>query len=224
MANKLVIFGAGNLGREVYLNLVLDINRLAPPDLRWDALGFIVEPAYLSNDTVAGLPILGTVDWLKENPDAWVILAVESPSLRKKISEQIRRETGNRFATLVHPSAQFGPGSVVGEGSIVSLGNLVSIDVTLGQHVLLNACSIIGHDAVLGDFVTVSPSVNVSGNVDIGTGAVIGTGVIMTPQVRIGAWTTVCAGSVVSKDLPPHVTAAGYSAKIISRHDPGTET
>lgn len=224
MPNKLVIFGAGNLGREVYLNLVLDINRHAPPSQRWDTIGFIVEPEYLSDRTVAGLPIVGTIDWLKANPDTQVILAVESPALRKKISAQIKRETRNRFATLVHPSAQFGPGSIVGEGSIVSLENLVSIDVTIGEHVLLNACSIIGHDAILADFTTVSPSVNVSGNVEIGTGAVIGTGVIITPRVKIGAWTTVCAGSVVSKDLPAHVTAAGYAAKIISRREPGSES
>lgn len=221
MPNEIVIFGAGNLGREVYLNLILDINRQAPPAQRWKTLGFIVEPEYLSNSTVAGLPIVGTIGWLKEHPDVWVVLAVESPSLRKKVSAQIKRETSNRFATLVHPSAQFGPGSVVGEGSIVSLENLISIDVTIGEHVLLNACSIVGHDAILSDFVTMSPSVNVSGNVEIGTGSVIGTGVIITPRVKIGEWSTVCAGSVVSKDLPAHVTAAGYSAKIISRREPG---
>lgn len=223
MSNKLVIFGAGGLGREVYLNLVLDINRHAPPSQRWDTVGYIVEPDYLSDGTVAGLPIVGTLDWLKDRPDVWVILAVESPSLRKRIAEHVTREAGNRFATLIHPSAQIGRGSVVGEGSLISIQSLISIDVKIGQHVFLNTASLVGHDSVLSDFVTLSPRVNILGNVEIGTGAVIGTGCIVTPRTSVGEWTTVCAGSVVSKDLPAHVTAAGYAARIISRQAPGAE-
>ncbi|MEU8774265.1 sugar O-acetyltransferase [Streptomyces sp. NPDC048606] len=46
-------------------------------------------------------------------------------------------------------------------------------------------------------------------------GAWLGGGVIVLPGVTIGAETVVGAGSVVTKDLPPHVVAVGNPARVV---------
>ena len=49
----------------------------------------------------------------------------------------------------------------------------------------------------------------------IGDNAWLGGGVIVLPGVTIGENTVVGAGSIVTKDLPPNVVAAGNPARVI---------
>jgi maltose O-acetyltransferase len=51
--------------------------------------------------------------------------------------------------------------------------------------------------------------------ITIGEAAWLGGGVIVLPGVTIGDRTTVGAGSVVTKDLPPDVLAVGNPARVI---------
>ena len=52
-------------------------------------------------------------------------------------------------------------------------------------------------------------------DIHIGTHCVLGVRVIVCPGVRIGEGTIVAAGSVVTKDLPAHVLAAGIPASVV---------
>jgi maltose O-acetyltransferase len=49
----------------------------------------------------------------------------------------------------------------------------------------------------------------------IGNNVWLGGGVIVCPGVTIGANTVVGAGSVVIRDLPPNVVAAGNPARVV---------
>jgi maltose O-acetyltransferase len=53
----------------------------------------------------------------------------------------------------------------------------------------------------------------------IGDNAWIGGGAIICPGVEIGADTTIGAGSVVTKSIPPRVVAAGNPCRVIRRLD-----
>ena len=56
---KVVIFGAGGLGRETINLINLNINRFNPN--KYVILGFVVEEKYFkNNDIVDGYPVLGT--------------------------------------------------------------------------------------------------------------------------------------------------------------------
>ncbi|KAJ3060976.1 hypothetical protein HK102_009294, partial [Quaeritorhiza haematococci] len=57
----------------------------------------------------------------------------------------------------------------------------------------------------------------------IGNDVWIGGSATILPGVTIGDGVTVGAGSVVTKDVPPHVVVAGNPAKIIKRLAPGAE-
>ena len=53
--------------------------------------------------------------------------------------------------------------------------------------------------------------------ITIGAGAWLGGGVIVLPGVEIGQDTIIGAGSVVTRSVPPRVTAAGNPCRVISR-------
>lgn len=219
MKKKIVIYGAGGFAREV-LQIIKDINKFSKKEI-WLPLGYLTDEDYLSSDLINNLPIIGTVEWLKFNPDVFLIIGVGSPTLRKRVHEQLEAFSVVNYATLIHPKAWIGDMVEVGEGSIICAGTLITTNIKIGKHVQINIGSTIGHDAILEDFATLNPSVNVSGNVILKLGSEIGTGTVLIPQVEVGSWSIVGAGSVVTKSLPDNITAVGSPAKIIKYREPG---
>jgi sugar O-acyltransferase (sialic acid O-acetyltransferase NeuD family) len=218
MKKRLVIFGAGGFGREV-LQLVRDINAVSPS---WICEGFLVDSQYAaSGGMVQGLPILGDLTWLSQNPDVHVVIAVGAPAAKMQISSRIRMASGNSFAVLVHPRAWVGQYVTIGEGSIICAGALITTDIHIGRHVHVNIGATIGHDSVLEDYVTLNPDVNVSGNVQLKEGVEVGTNSVLIPGNAVGCWSIIGAGSVVTKSLPPNITAVGIPAKAIKERAPG---
>jgi sugar O-acyltransferase (sialic acid O-acetyltransferase NeuD family) len=217
MAQRIAIFGAGGFGREV-LQLIQDINAQADT---WNCAGFLVDRGSSGPAEVAGLPVLGDIEWLAAHPDVQVVVAVGSSAARRRIVERIRARCVNRFATLVHPRAWVGGRVQLGAGSIVCAGALLTTDIRIAQHVHVNIGCTIGHDAELADFVTLNPSVNVSGNVRIHEGSEVGTGSVIIPGQTVGSWAIVGAGTVVTREVPANVTAVGAPARVIKERAPG---
>ncbi len=221
MTTPIAIFGAGGFGREV-LQIILDINSAsAESQKKWKPIGFIVDTAFLIEDVVQQLPVLGTIDWLLANPTVQITIAIGSSSARSHIARAIEARASNIFSTLVHPKAWVGRNVEIGRGSIICAGALITTDITIGQHVHVNIGSTIGHDAVLGNFVTLNPGVNISGNVILGDGVEIGTGSVLIPHAEVGPWSIVGAGAVVTKKLDANVTAVGAPARAIKSRQPG---
>jgi sugar O-acyltransferase (sialic acid O-acetyltransferase NeuD family) len=212
-----VIFGAGGFGREV-LQVARDINAV---EQRLDILGFLVDEAYCGTEPVQGMPQLGGIEWLAENPGVRVVIAVGASAERAKIAQRISDCVGNMFGTLVHPRAWLGESVEIGEGSVICAGALVTTDIRIGKHVHVNIGATIGHDAILDDFVTLNPSVNLSGRVELGRGVEVGTGSVLVPGVEVGDWSVIGAGSVVLGGLDPNVTAVGVPASVIRRRETG---
>ena len=219
MSKKIAIYGAGGFAREV-LQIIRDINKYENREV-WIPLGYLVDDEYISSSIINGLPILGSVEWLKKNKDVFVIIALGSSSLRQRVCHKIERDSENSFATIIHPRAWIGDQVEIGAGSIICAGALLTTNIKIGRHVHVNIGSTIGHDAILDEFVTLNPSVNISGNVRIDSGCEIGTGSVVIPQVRIAEWSIVGAGSVVTKSLVENVTAVGAPARVIKSREPG---
>lgn len=211
---RLVIVGAGGLGREV-LVLIRQINEVAP---RWNVAGFYDDRAP-ATATVHGLPYLGSVADLNAQPaPLQVVVAVGSGRSRAAVVARITAPQFT-FATLIHPSVVLQPYQhvTIGAGSIISQGCILTCDIVLGQHVLLNLGCTIGHDAILEDFCSLMPHANVGGEAYLETGVYLGTNATVINQVRVGAQTVVGAGAVAVRDLPADCTAVGVPARALAR-------
>lgn len=88
--------------------------------------------------------------------------------------------------------------------------------ITIGNEVTIaSGCRILAHDASVG-YLTRSARVGV---VEIGDHCFIGAESVILPNVRIGEWSIVGAGSIVTKDIPANTVAAGNPARVICSVD-----
>ncbi|WP_121643328.1 acetyltransferase [Bacillus vallismortis] len=148
-------------------------------------------------------------------PDVLFLIAIGNNSIRKQQAERLGLKKED-FITLIHPSAIVSKSAVIGEGTVIMAGAIIQADARIGAHCIINTGAVAEHDNHISDFVHLSPRVTLSGVVAVQEGAHVGTGAAVIPQLTIGSWSIVGAGSAVIRSIPDGVTAAGAPARIIS--------
>lgn len=71
----------------------------------------------------------------------------------------------------------------------------------------------IAHDCVIGNNTIFANNASLAGHVDVHDYAILGGFTLIHQFCKIGQHIITAVGSVVFKDIPPYVTAAGYDAK-----------
>ena len=208
----LIIYGAGDLGREC-------LWYIEQFEQRWNLLGFLDDnlPAGMN---VSQCPVLGGADWFKTySGEVDVICAIALPAVKKKIVGQLRGYPNVSFPVLIHPTSLVAESVLVGDGTIIGPGCGISVDTTIGAHVLINMATHVGHDVVVGDCAELAPGCILGGHVIIGEGTSLGMRTSVLPGVTIGARAKLGAGSVVVHPIPADCTAVGVPARPIKMNN-----
>lgn len=205
---KLVIIGASGFGREIAW-IVGRINRAAPG---LELVGFCDDAADKRSGTLGGYPLLGRVENAAKCGAELFFCAIGNNRARQTVTTRALA-AGLKPFTLIDPSAAVAPDAVIGAGSYVGIGGVVSTGAKLGAGVIVNHHVCVGHDVAVGDFAQLCPGVNVSGGCGIGEGALMGTNAGTIPLKRVGAWSTVGAGTVVLRDVPDGASVVRIPAR-----------
>lgn len=206
MNNDIYIIGAGVHG-EVILDIFLRKN-IKPK-------GFLDDNQNLWNKDLLGIRILGGIDLAKKINGKFVI-AIGDNIKRKEIFEKLKLPL-NSYINAIHDTAIISDFTEIGIGNMIIGGTVINIKTKIGNHVIINTSSSIDHHNTIEDFVHIAPGVTTGGNVFIGEGTLVGLGSKILPNIKVGKWSIIGAGSVVTKDIPDNVIALGIPAKVIKR-------
>lgn len=203
---RLVIIGAGGHGQVIADAVLRAVDRGAA----FSPI-FIDDRIELHGRTILGLKVAGGIDILARTPHDGVVVAIGENLTRRRICERLAA-AGERFVSVIHPTAVIAPDVVLGEGVMVAAGVVVNTGTRVGAHAILNTACTIDHHNTVGAWAHVAPGAHTGGDASIGEGALVGIGATVMPSRKVGRWAVVGAGSLVYNDVPPDATVAGVPA------------
>lgn len=124
-------------------------------------------------------------------------------------------ESGSKIVIGENVSLNYGVSLNANEGGVIEIGN----NVMIGPMTLFRAAN---HrfDAV---DVPIKFQGHIPGKITIEDDAWLGAHIMVLPDVTIGKASVVGAGSVVTKDVPPHSVVAGNPAQVIKSRLPANQ-
>jgi sugar O-acyltransferase (sialic acid O-acetyltransferase NeuD family) len=206
----ILIAGAGGHGQ-----VIADIFRARRASgLTSDQVGFLDDDEASHRSSAIGIPVMGALDRFTQIHHQAVIVGIGDNATRARIFLKLVA-AGERMATAEHPRSIVAADVTIGSGTVVCAGTVVNTAATIGRNVIVNTGATVDHHSVVRDHVHIAPGVHMGGAVHVGEGALVGIGAIVLPGVRIGAWSTVGAGAVVTADVPPRTTVVGVPARVV---------
>ncbi len=204
---RLIVLGAGGHAREV----LWTANRT-----QTNTVIYFFDETITAQKTLYNLPIVNDLSEVIE-PDSSIrlISGVGNNQLRLRWAQKF--SNNYVFTNIIDPSSIINSNIHMGEGNLIMAGCIISDHVTIGNHTILHFKNVITHDCIIEDYCFVGPGCNLAGNVHIDTGAHLGAGVTIIPNCKIGKWSILGAGSVVTSDIPAYCLALGVPAKVIKK-------
>jgi len=158
---------------------------------------------------------------VKDFEDKRVVIALGHTPLRHEKFVHLK-SLGASFYSVIHPKSDIASTAKIGRSCIVAPYCVMSPFAVLQDNVLVNVRSTVSHDVIIGESSVLSPQVVMSGSVVCGKSVFAGAGVIVTPGAKIGDYTKLSAGCVVTGDMPSGHFAHGNPASAKRMFDENT--
>ena len=210
-----LIIGAGGHGK-VVLDILLAGRKYCP-------VGFLDADPALAGTTVAGLPVLGSINLLSKLRDKKIRTAIIAiGDSRSRLScAQAALDQVFELINAIHPDSYIAPTATLGKNIVVAAGAVIATEARIGDSCIINTNAVVEHECDLAEGVHICPGALLAGRVKVESSAFIGLGAKVIPCLTFGSGATIGAGDVVIRDIPPGVTVVGIPARHPSRKRPG---
>lgn len=217
---KIVFLGANNP------ETLRDISAQKTLAQGFEVVGFLDNDENKIGRDFRGYPVLGKMRDAARLVDlervSFLNLITRNCQTRLVTSLEIMKQ-GGKFTNLIHPSVNL-ENVRLGIGNYIQENVVLQAESEIGNNCAVNAGSIVSHETKLGHTVFLAPGVRLAGCITVEDGVFIGVGATVLPRLKIGKWSIVGAGSVVTKDVPPYTVVAGNPARILKAVDPEFES
>lgn len=198
-SKKLVIVGVGETAQIAYEYFSVDSE--------FAVSAFAVEPTYLKEETLNGIPVVSTEVMTKIYPPSeyFAFVAVSSTNLNRLRTRlyQEAKAKGYRFATYVSSRAFVWRNAEIGENSFIFEHNTIQPFVKIGNNVVLWSGNHIGHNSIIEDNCFISSHVVISGFCRIGENTFMGVNSTVINNIEIGKDCFIGASALMQKNTEP---------------------
>lgn len=211
MSKKLLIIGAGSVGKFIAYN----INEFTQP---YDIIGFLDDDFQKHNTIMAGFPVLGPVSMLEEfsGKEIAIVWGIAFPKIKQQLFEKYKNLTFD-FPSFISKDAWISRNVEIGCGVIIYPGTSINYECTIDDFVVINMNCSLGHNSGVGHFSSLAPGVNFAGYTTVGRSVEIGIGVSTIQRVAINDYAVIGGQSMVVKDVDSNDIIAGIPARSIKK-------
>lgn len=205
---RLLIYGAGGLGRQVY-ELAKRNN-----DAKWSEMLFL-DDACGGRKEFHGTEVMTMEEALDAYPldELEGIVAVGEPSVREKLYNKLL-QNGIRVATVIDKTARIANRVQIGAGSIVCEFTTLHPGVNVGGNTLIQPFAALGHDVQVGNHAVLSAYCSPGGHCKFGDRSFMGMHSVILQGLSVGEDAIVSMGAVVFRDVLPATTVVGNPARV----------
>ncbi len=165
---------------------------------------FAVDKAYMSSDTLCGLPVVP----LEEAPSFYppdklgMFIAVGYGKLNRVRESKYHeaRRLGYSLVSYVHPTTTRPENVRIGDNVLILEQNVLQPFAQIGNDVIIWSNNLIAHDSYIGDHSFISSHALVAGETQLGERCFVGIGASVGPKLSIGNDCIIGAGCLVMSD------------------------
>jgi len=211
MNNKLIIVGAGDVGKFIAYN----INNFG---LVFNIEGFVDDDKNKIGTTIAGYKVLGNIDSLNgySGKGYSLALGIAFPGIKKKVLSRFENLDFS-YPSLISKHAWVSENVKIGIGVILYPGVSINYESNIGDFVVMNMNCAIGHNSTIGRYSALAPGVNFGGFTNIGEAVDMGIGSSTIQKIKVGNNSIIGGETMLINDVPDGVTVVGVPGKIKSK-------
>lgn len=210
---KLIIIGAGGMGREISHHATL----CKGYNTEFKIKGFLDD----DKDAMKGFKgypiIIDTINhYIPKHDDVFVCSMGDV--VKKKRSIDIILDKGGEFINLVHPDASISKNAKMGKGCIILKNAFIGVECEIQDYALIQESAVIGHDAKIGKYTRVDCNVVCVGGIELKDEVTVYSNAVINHGVIVGKGATVGALSFVIRKVNENTTVIGNPAKKLKWH------
>lgn len=199
MKRPIVIFGAGDIAELAHYYFTHDSS--------YEVVAFTVDSAFLTQDRLAGLPVVPfetlTRDYPPSSHSAFVALSYSKLNEVRREKYLALKALGYDLASYVSSRATILNDGKIGENCFILENNVIQPFASIGNNVTLWSGNHIGHHSRIADHCFLASHIVVSGGVDIGEACFLGVNATLRDHIRIGERCVIGAGALILADAAP---------------------